>query len=117
CVGSPDRQLSGADRDRLERFEQLLRQAGSSPPLPSELESQLGLGPRFAAFTSLLEEKGALVRVAESLLYHREALDGIEAALRSHLETHDLMSMADFKNLTGLSRKYAVPLLEYFDRR
>ena len=27
------------------------------------------------------------------------------------------MSMADFKNLTGLSRKYAVPLLEYFDRR
>ncbi len=116
-VGSADRLLSDADRSRLEKFETLLRDAGASPLLPAELDTQLGLGPRFPAFVSLLEERGVLVKVAESLLYHREALDGIEATLRAHLSAHDLMSMADFKNLTGLSRKYAVPLLEYFDRK
>jgi len=41
----------------------------------------------------------------------------IEAKLRAYLANRDLMSMADFKELTGLSRKFAVPLLEFFDRR
>jgi selenocysteine-specific elongation factor len=116
-VGSSERQLGDADRAALDRLEAILRDAGSTPPLPSEMQSQLGLGPRFPTFVSLLEERGAVVRVGESLIYHRQALDALEARLRGHLATHDLMSMGDFKDLTGLTRKYAVPLLEYFDRR
>jgi selenocysteine-specific elongation factor len=116
-VGSADRELAGADQAALTRLETLLRDAGASPPLSSEMQAQLGLGARFPGFVGLLEEKGAVVKVGDALLYHRQALDALEAKLRAHLATHDLMSMGDFKELTGLSRKYAVPLLEHFDRR
>jgi selenocysteine-specific elongation factor len=117
-VGAPDRELSGPDQAALDKLEALLLEAGSAPPLPAELQTQTGVTPqRFAAFVGLLEERGALVRVSDSLLYHRRAFDDLEARLRRHLEGHATMSMADFKTLTGLSRKYAVPLLEHFDRR
>ncbi len=65
----------------------------------------------------MLEEKGALVRVGDTLLFHRSAVDALEAQLRQHLATHDVMNMTQFKDLTGLSRKFAVPLLEFFDRK
>jgi selenocysteine-specific elongation factor len=116
-VGSAERDLAPADRAALERIETLLRDGGATPPTPTELQAAVGAGPRFAAFASMLEEKGALVRVGDSLFYHRSALDQLEARLRQHLASHDAMSMADFKDLTGLSRKFAVPLLEYFDRK
>ena len=116
-IGSPDRDLDPADRAALEKLESMLREAGFAPPTPSELQSQLGLGGRFPGFVGLLEESGRIVRVGESLLYHRTALEAIEAKLRGYLESHDVMSMAEFKELTGLSRKYSVPLLEHFDRR
>ena len=116
-VGSADRQLDPADRAALERLEAQLRDAGFAPPTPAELQTQLGLGARFPAFVGLLEERGAIVRLGDVLLYHRTALEGIEAKLRSFLESHEVMSMGEFKDLTGLSRKYSVPLLEYFDRR
>jgi selenocysteine-specific elongation factor len=116
-VGTPDRELAPADRAALAKLEALLRDAGAAPPAPGELQAQLAVGTRFAAFVGLLEEQGAVVKVGDSLLYHRAALDAIEAKLRTHLESHDVMSMGEFKELTGLSRKYSVPLLEHFDRR
>jgi selenocysteine-specific elongation factor len=116
-VGTPDRQLTPADQATLEKFEALLRSGGASPPTPNDLQTQLGAGARFPAFVSLLEEAGALVKVGDSLFYHRAALDELDAGLRTYLASHAEMTMADFKDLTGLSRKFAVPLLEYFDRR
>jgi selenocysteine-specific elongation factor len=116
-VGSAERDLAPADAAALERIESLLREGGATPPTPGELRAAVGAGPRFAAFVSMLEEKGALVRVGDSLLYHRAALEALESSLRDHLAGHERMTMADFKDLTGLSRKFAVPLLEYFDRK
>jgi len=116
-VGSADRELAPADRAALDRLAEMLRAAGAAPPLASELQEKLGVGARFSAFVGMLEERGGLVRVNETLFYDRAAYDDIEAKLRAHLATRILMSMADFKELTGLSRKYAVPLLEFFDRR
>jgi selenocysteine-specific elongation factor len=116
-AGSPERALPPADRAALEKLAALLHAGGATPPIVSELQAQLGLGGRFPAFVSLLEEEGSVVRVADGLLYHREALQAIEAVLRTHLAAHPSMSMGDFKDLTGLTRKFTVPLLEYFDRR
>jgi selenocysteine-specific elongation factor len=116
-AGSAERQLAPADRTALERLEALLLESGASPPLPAEMQAQLGLGSRFAGFVGLLEETGRVVRVAEGLFYHRTALEAIETKLRAYLDAHDVLGMGDFKTLTGLTRKYAVPLLEHFDRR
>jgi selenocysteine-specific elongation factor len=116
-VGAAERELSAPDQTALAKIESALRAGGAAPPTVAELQKEVQVGPRFAAFAGVLEERGVLVRVTESLFYHRDALAEIDAKLRSYLSHHDVMNMADFKELTGLSRKFAVPLLEYFDRK
>jgi selenocysteine-specific elongation factor len=59
------------------------------------------------------------VRVREDLFFHRGALDGLVASLRDYGARNAperLIDVAAFKELSGVSRKYAIPLLEYFDR-
>ncbi|HZL86057.1 MAG TPA: selenocysteine-specific translation elongation factor [Candidatus Krumholzibacteria bacterium] len=116
-VGSADRELSTPDRHGIEKLEATLRGAGVSPPTVAELQKEAAFGTRLAAYVGVLEERGAIVKVTESLLYHREAFDAISAKLVAFLRTHDVMTMVDFKDMAGISRKYAVPLLEYFDRK
>jgi selenocysteine-specific elongation factor len=67
----------------------------------------------------LLIEAGALVRVRDDLFFHREAIEHLTEALRAYAASHGperLLDIAAFKDLSGVSRKYAIPLLEYFDR-
>ncbi len=116
-VGSVDREFSPPDRDGIAKLEAVLRGAGVSPPTVPELQKEHGFGARLAAYVGVLEERGTIVRITESLLYHHEVFEAMRAKLFSFLRTHDVMTMADFKDLAGISRKYSVPLLEYFDRK
>jgi selenocysteine-specific elongation factor len=115
-VGAAERELSDRDRAALVRLESVLRAAGTSPPTVPELQKE-GFGDRLAAYVSVLEEQGAIVRITESFLYHATVLAEITAKLHAFLRTRDVMTMADFKDMGGISRKYAVPLLEFFDRK
>jgi len=63
----------------------------------------------------LLREK-ALVRVAEDLIFHQSSLARLRQLLAQRKAQSSQLSVATFKDLTGLSRKYAIPLLEYLDR-
>ena len=70
--------------------------------------------------TLLLRDK-TLVKISDDLVFHREALDGLRALLlaRKFQSTKDQpakLDVAAFKDMTGVSRKYAIPLLEYLDR-
>ena len=56
-----------------------------------------------------------LVRVKESLFYHAEALRSVQEQLVALLRQKREIGPADFKDLFGVSRKYAIPLMEYFD--
>ena len=116
-VGSPERDLPAKDREALAKLEAVLREAGVSPPTAAELQKEHGFGDRLAAYAGVLEESGTLVKVTESLLYHHDVLAGITDKLFAFLRTHEVMTMADFKDMAGISRKYSVPLLEYFDRK
>ena len=63
----------------------------------------------------LLVEDRRLVRIKESLFFHAEALRDIEGRLVAFLKEKKAITPGDFKDLFGISRKYAIPLLEYFD--
>ncbi len=67
------------------------------------------------AFDMLLA-RGALVRV-EDALYRGSQISNIHAKLESFIDSHGRMTMAEFRDVIGTSRKYAVPLLEWFDSR
>ena len=64
----------------------------------------------------LLREK-ILVRVSPELVFHRDALAQLKARLGGYKQSKgDRISVPTFKELTGITRKYAIPLLEYLDR-
>ena len=59
-----------------------------------------------------------LVKVAEDLVFHRDALARLHQLLSDYKKKDgQRLPIAAFKNLTGISRKYAIPLLEYLDRQ
>src|SRR6267143_676960 len=64
----------------------------------------------------LLREKN-LVRVSSELIFHRQALAQLKEQLSAYKKAKgDRISVPAFKELTGITRKYAIPLLEYLDR-
>ncbi len=64
----------------------------------------------------LLREK-SLVRVSQELIFHRQALAQLKERLADYKKSKgDRISVPTFKELTGITRKYAIPLLEYLDR-
>jgi selenocysteine-specific elongation factor len=65
--------------------------------------------------TLLLREK-ALVKISDDLVFHHSALTDLRQRIAALKRTSPKIDVAGFKDLTGVSRKYAIPLLEYLDR-
>ena len=65
--------------------------------------------------TLLLREK-ALVKISDDLVFHQGALTDLRQRVAALKNTSPKIDVARFKDLTGVSRKYAIPLLEYLDR-
>ena len=64
----------------------------------------------------LLREKN-LMRVSPDLIFHHATLTHLKTQLLTYKETKgERISVPGFKDLTGITRKYAIPLLEYLDR-
>jgi selenocysteine-specific elongation factor len=65
--------------------------------------------------TLLLREK-ALVKITDDLVFHQSTLANLRQRIAALKSTSPKIDVARFKDLTGVSRKYAIPLLEYLDR-
>jgi selenocysteine-specific elongation factor len=65
--------------------------------------------------TLLLRDK-VLVKISDDLVFHRDALQDLRKRMSSEKTKSSKIDVARFKGLTGVSRKYAIPLLEYLDR-
>ncbi|HZQ95808.1 MAG TPA: selenocysteine-specific translation elongation factor [Candidatus Sulfotelmatobacter sp.] len=65
--------------------------------------------------TLLLREK-VLTKISDELVFHRSALEELRRQMAAQKEKSPTIDVATFKELTGVSRKYAIPLLEYLDR-
>lgn len=65
--------------------------------------------------TLLLREK-VLIKVADDMVFHQSALQSLRQKLQTQKAKSPKINVAGFKDLTGVSRKYAIPLLEYLDR-
>jgi selenocysteine-specific elongation factor len=65
--------------------------------------------------TLLLRDK-VLVKVSQELAFHRTALEGLRKQMAAYKTKSAKIDVGAFKELTGVTRKYAIPLLEYLDR-
>ena len=80
-----------------------------------EVLAKSGVEPsRARTLLQILLRDGRLVKVSDDLVFHRSAIDGLRARLAPHKGAR--ISVPQFKDLAGISRKYAIPLLEYLDR-
>jgi selenocysteine-specific elongation factor len=109
-----------------DRVRDALSRGGNSPPELTTLAVQLGdpqpsdrtraAGTRFGQVLEYLVDHGEVVLVAADLGFARGQLDLLVASLAAWLGERGSITVSEFRQLAGTTRKYAVPLLEHFDR-
>jgi selenocysteine-specific elongation factor len=96
-------------------IERAFEQAALAVPSVAEVLAKSGIEVRRArALLEILLREKRLVRISEDLVFHSSALDRLRQLLAARQSQR--FQVAQFKEWTGISRKYAIPLLEYLDR-
>ncbi len=120
AMAGHERSLSSEERHAYEAVGRIYGDAGLTPPDPAAVaraaDADSALIDRVV--TLLVREK-ALVRVGGALLFHADALARLKSdvrALKAGEAGRATVDVATFKERYGISRKYAIPLLEYLDR-
>jgi selenocysteine-specific elongation factor len=106
-----------ADRELLDRVRTNLAASGLTPPDVGELARRLGEPPaRVLAAVRLLEKEGEAVRVTAELYFDAAAVAGLRERLVAFLKERGEITTQEFKELVAATRKWVIPLGEYFDR-
>lgn len=106
-----------AEKEAAEELLPRIVEAGKTPPNLSELLAETGLDPTVArkAIASLVAE-GALVRVSSDFHFSPAAIRELSDGITSYLSgCSEGATASDLRSALDLSRKYAIPLLEFFD--
>jgi len=111
--------LSREEEEARRIIEQAFARAGLTVPAVKEVLTQTTVEPKRAQkIVNILVREGVLVKVTEDLLFHRTALERLAELLRGYKKQKgERIAVSAFKELTGVTRKYAIPLLEYLDRQ
>jgi selenocysteine-specific elongation factor len=107
--------LKQDEEQALASIEGAFETAGLSVPGTAEVLSRAGVDPaRARSLLQILLRQRRLVRVTDEMIFHPAALDRLRQILAPR--KGERFSVPEFKEWTGISRKYAIPLLEYLDR-
>jgi selenocysteine-specific elongation factor len=85
----------------------------------AEVSRATGVNPQTARKVfQLLRDSGEITQISNEFYFSKLVIDGLISKLRTFASTTPdrIIDVAKFKELAGISRKYAIPLLEYFDR-
>ena len=110
-------ELSDTEEGALHEIEEIFVKTGLMVPTVEKVFSSITI-PRESTkklITFLVREK-KLVKVTENLFFHVSSIEELKKKLIIYKQEKPQIGVGDFKKLTGLSRKYAIPLLEYLDR-
>jgi selenocysteine-specific elongation factor len=109
--------LSRDEQGIKDRIESLYRQAGLAPPESGDIFAKSGADtPTAEKMLQLLLQEKRLIRIGTGLVFHHQVLENLVNRLRSLKEDERRFGVPEFKKLTSVTRKYAIPLLEYLDR-
>ena len=90
--------------------------AGLTPPYFKEIVKNFDINPGAAKDILLfLVKENHIIKATEELYFHTEAIAKLKDRLVDFLMSEDEMTTPQFKEMTGVSRKYLIPLIEYFD--
>lgn len=109
--------LTESELAAKKQIEEAFLRAGLKVPFLEEVLLSLKL-PRDQArsLVLLLSKEKKLIKISESLFFHTETINRLKSILVEYKRKKNQIDVGQFKDLTGISRKYAIPLLEYLDR-
>jgi selenocysteine-specific elongation factor len=108
--------LKEEEKELHQKMAALYRRGGLQPPTVKEVAAELRVSENeLKPVLQLLTKEGALVKVKEDLYFPRPALENLEQKTAAFLQEHKELTPVQFKEISQVSRKFAIPLLEYFD--
>ncbi|RLB06927.1 MAG: selenocysteine-specific translation elongation factor [Deltaproteobacteria bacterium] len=108
--------LQGRQRELEGKIEDIIHRSGLTPPSVKELVGQIGASEdEVKEILSLLTAQGRLVKLKDGIYFHSDPLEELKEKVVAFLKERGKISTQEFKSLTGASRKYTIPLAEYFD--
>jgi selenocysteine-specific elongation factor len=105
------------EAESKKRIEEAFLKAGLEVPALKDVLASLKLDrARAQQIVTLLLRDRTLIKVNEDLVFHHQPLEALKAKLLEMKSSSPKIDISRFKDMTGVTRKYAIPLLEYFDR-
>jgi selenocysteine-specific elongation factor len=109
--------LKDDEAESKKKIEDAFSTAGLKVPALYEVLANLKIDKaRAQKIVTLLLRDKVLIKISDELVFHRTALEQLRRLVATQKTKSPRMDVATFKELTGVSRKYAIPLLEYLDR-
>jgi len=109
--------MKDEEAESKKKIEEAFASAGLKVPALHEVIAGLKIDKtRSQKIVTLLLRDKVLVKISEELVFHRSALEALRGQMAAQKAKSAKIDVAQFKELTGVSRKYAIPLLEYLDR-
>ena len=107
----------GADQtDIRKKIQAIYKKGGLQPPYFRDVPNLLEVDPNHTRDVMLLlVEEGQIVKAKDDLYFHVDAITELKNRLVDFLKAHGDITTPQFKEMTGASRKYVIPLIEYFD--
>jgi selenocysteine-specific elongation factor len=107
----------GADQaDIRKKMQNIYKKGELQPPYFREVPKLLGVDPNHTKDVMLLlVEEGQIVKTKDDLYFHIDAITELKNRLVDFLKSNEEITTPQFKEMTGASRKYVIPLIEYFD--
>lgn len=118
-VVGANQEPGGGEQEKMKNaFEEQFKTKQLAPPSVFELSEDFRLTPKEAqTIIAALKKDNKLYQIADGIMMHTEVLKNVEDRARELLAGGGRVTVSEFKDAIGTSRKYAVPLLEYLDRQ
>ena len=111
-------ELKDEEAKAKEQIERAFADAGLKVPLMKEVLASLPVDKtRAQKLVTLLLRDRVLIKLADELVFHRSALEQLRRLMVEQKATSPKIDVGRFKDLIGVTRKYAIPLLEYLDQQ
>src|SRR5579864_5911334 len=111
-------ELKDEEAKAKQQIEKAFADAGLKVPLMKEVLDKLPIDKaRAQKLVTLLLRDRVLIKLADDLVFHQTALQGLRQIMATQKGKNPKIDVATFKDLLGVTRKYAIPLLEYLDQQ
>lgn len=109
--------LSQSDQDAMDHLISTVEEQGFEPEYVEVLGERFDISVEgLKTLIAIAESQGYITRLTPRIIIHRRTMDHFMEMVHSHFQEKRELTIADVKDMTGTTRKYTMPLMEYLDK-